>query len=86
MPVYDKRGVDTGKKTNLVYSVDLVRGLDVYAVDLPGSTATTNPVPLGVGGALDGAAWSRGGLPVTVVLLALAGAVVLRRRARTSLA
>ncbi len=86
VPVYDKRGVDTGGKTNLVYSVDLVRGLDVYAVDLPGSTATTNPVPLGVGGALDGAAWSRGGLPVTVVLLALAGAVVLRRRARTSLA
>ena len=35
-PVYNKKGVATGKKTNLVYSIDLVRGLDVYAVDVPG--------------------------------------------------
>ena len=34
--VYNKKGVATGKKTNLVYSIDLVRGLDVYAVDVPG--------------------------------------------------
>ena len=36
MPVYSKAGVMTPKKTNLAYSVDLVRGIDVYRVDLPG--------------------------------------------------
>ena len=37
----------TGRRTNLAYSVDLVRGLDVYAVDLPGSDSTaTGPVLL----------------------------------------
>jgi hypothetical protein len=38
MPVYNKLGVATGKRTNLGYSVDPVRGLDAYAVDLPGGT------------------------------------------------
>jgi hypothetical protein len=80
VPAYNRSGTDTGQKTNLVYSVDLVRGLDVYAVDLPGSTATTNPVPLGAG--FGDGNWTRSGLPVTVVLLALVGAVLLRRRAR----
>ena len=36
MPVYSKSGVMTAKKTNLAYSVDLARGIDVYRVDLPG--------------------------------------------------
>ena len=49
VPVYDRTGAQTGKSTNLVYSVDLVRGLDVYSVALPGSTSTSNPVPLGRG-------------------------------------
>jgi hypothetical protein len=39
VPVYNKKGVATGKKTDLVYSVDLVRGLDVYDVELPGAQA-----------------------------------------------
>lgn len=39
VPVYDDQGVRTGRTTRLVYSVDLVRGLDVYAVDLPGNHA-----------------------------------------------
>ena len=42
MPVYSKAGVMTAKKTNLAYSVDLARGIDVYRVDLPGSTWDTN--------------------------------------------
>ena len=42
MPVYSKTGVMTAKKTNLAYSVDLARGIDVYRVDLPGSTWDTN--------------------------------------------
>ncbi len=36
-PVYSSTGRQTARQTNVVYSVDLVRGLDVYAVDLPGS-------------------------------------------------
>ena len=84
VPVYGKNGQDTGKKTNLVYSVDLVRGLDVYAVDLPGSPTTTNPVPLT--SVLDGGLASRAGLPGGLVLTACLGAVLLRRRARTPLA
>ena len=36
VPVYDRTGHQTGAKSNVVYSIDLVRGLDVYAVDVPG--------------------------------------------------
>ena len=35
VPEYDESGVPTGKQTNLVYTADLVRGLDVLEVDLP---------------------------------------------------
>jgi hypothetical protein len=35
VPLY-KDGRQTGGRTNVVYSIDLVRGLDVYAVDVPG--------------------------------------------------
>jgi len=35
VPVY-KNGKQTGARTNVVYSIDLIRGLDVYAVDVPG--------------------------------------------------
>ena len=52
MPVYSKAGVMTAKKTNLAYSVDLVRGIDVYRVDLPGTTWDTNTAsiaPVGSG-------------------------------------
>ena len=39
-PVYNRKGVATSQRTNLVYSVDLVRGLDVYVVDVPGRRAS----------------------------------------------
>ena len=42
VPVYSKAGVMTAKKTNLAYSVDLARGIDVYRVDLPGTAWDTN--------------------------------------------
>jgi hypothetical protein len=35
VPKRTSAGVATREKTNVVYSVDLVRGLDVYEVDLP---------------------------------------------------
>jgi hypothetical protein len=40
--------VRTDRKTNIAYSVDLVRGLDVYTADLPGqkvSATSTTSVP-----------------------------------------
>jgi hypothetical protein len=36
VPVYDAQGHRTKQRTNVVYSIDLVRGLDVYSVDVPG--------------------------------------------------
>jgi hypothetical protein len=36
VPQRDRHGVASTKKTNVVYSVDLVRGLDVFEVDVPG--------------------------------------------------
>ena len=38
VPVYNRKGSMTDQRTNIAYSVDLVRGLDVYTVDLPGDT------------------------------------------------
>lgn len=48
VPQRNKNGVATGSKTNIVYTADFVRGLDVYTVDLPGTTTTT-PLLGGVG-------------------------------------
>jgi len=42
-PVYNSKGIATAERTNLVYSIDLVRGLDVYAVDVPGDGIGTVP-------------------------------------------
>jgi hypothetical protein len=39
VPLRDADGVVTGEKTNIVYSVDLTRGVDVYEVALPSLTA-----------------------------------------------
>ena len=35
VPAYDRRGHQTGATTHVVYSIDAVRGLDAYRVDLP---------------------------------------------------
>ncbi len=64
VPVY-RQGTMTAARTNVVYSIDLARGLDVYTVDLPGAARastssrqdggldTAKVVPMGVaGGAL----------------------------------
>ncbi len=36
VPQRNTKGQATGKKTNVVYTADLARGIDVYEVDLPG--------------------------------------------------
>jgi hypothetical protein len=68
VPQRNKNGVATGTKTNIVYTVDAVRGLDVYTVDLPGSTSST--------GLLGG--FSPLGLPVdpSVLVLVVGGAAM----------
>jgi hypothetical protein len=49
VPQRNKNGVAGSNKTNIVYTVDAVRGLDVYTVDLPGSGGTTAPLLGSVG-------------------------------------
>ncbi len=78
VPVYNKAGKMTSKKTNLAYSVDLARGIDVYRVDLPGTkwdTSASAVAPVAGG-------WTTGGA-LAGVLGALVLAVGLRRRTAT---
>ena len=75
VPQRNTNGVATANKTNIVYTVDAVRGLDVYTVDLPGTTST----PL-----LGSVGWD-GGTPGGVViagalLVGLTGLAAARRR------
>jgi hypothetical protein len=79
LPVYNKNGVATGKKTNLVYSVDLVRGLDVYAVDLPGGATLAGTVSLSSVSPFR-LSWPEDAVPLALVGSALVGSVLLRRR------
>jgi hypothetical protein len=43
VPQRNRKGVAQAKKTNLVYSADLVRGLEVYEVDVPGKDLGEEP-------------------------------------------
>lgn len=93
VPQRNSNGIATGKQTNIVYSVDLVRGLDVLTVDLPGdetmppivdlsvadASQTAAIPPNGTGGGASGTGW--------VALLAAAVAIAaLRYRGRFPLA
>jgi hypothetical protein len=81
VPVYDRQGDQTGASSNVVYSIDLVRGLDVYSVDVPGDGRGSNPYP----SAADGSVVSRisnGAVPMGLVGGALALVVAVRRRTR----
>jgi len=75
VPERNRKGVAGAGRTNIVYTVDAVRGIDVYTVDLPGSTGSTP---------LLGSLGSPGGAdPAVSVLcllgLGLVGMAVLRR-------
>jgi hypothetical protein len=80
VPRYTKAGVARGK-TNLAYSVDAVRGLDVYRVDLPGRAAAASSPLLGAANPFAVFTWPEDAAPLSLVGLALGGLVVLRRRA-----
>lgn len=69
VPVRDGVGVDTGQKTNVVYTADLVAGLGVYDVALPGVVPASDVPEVPVAALL----------PVAALAL-VGGAVVLRRR------
>ncbi len=75
-PVY-RHGRMTSRKTNLVYSIDLVRGLDVYRVALPGTAAARSAATSAVA-APTGGGWRAPGTPLALVGAALLGAVLLR--------
>ena len=91
VPRRDSRGVATNQKTNIVYVVDNIRGLDVLTVDLPGTTtvasATGGSMAAGVPAAGIGSSPTSGGFSGTTggsagaplaaaVLAALAGATL----------
>ncbi len=84
VPQRNAAGVATGdKKTNIVYTVDAVRGLDVYTVDLPGSGGSGGGVLTGLTGLL-GAGGPQGPDPAlalaALTVVALAGLGTARRR------
>ena len=82
VPRYTKSGAARGK-TNIAYSVDAVRGLDVYRVDLPGSRPGESSPLLGSTNPFAVFSWPDDALPITLLGLSLAGFVLLRRRAAT---
>ncbi len=46
VPERTAKGVATGRKTNIVYTADLIRGVDVFTVDLPGVESDSSlPLP-----------------------------------------
>jgi hypothetical protein len=81
LPVYDRRGRLAGRSSNVVYSIDLVRGLDVYVVDVPGDGIGATPTP-GVAPDSDSPLSLASVLPAGVVGGAIVLAVGVRRRGR----
>ncbi len=82
VPVYDRRGDQTGASSNVVYSIDLVRGLDVYSVDVPGDGRGSNPYPSATADRSVVGQISNGAVPIGLVGGALALVVAVRRRTR----
>lgn len=81
VPKYDKRGRQSGGKTNVVYSIDLVQGLNVLSVDLPGSRYDIEPA--GFVNAKEGReSATAAALPLGLAGLGIGAAVWLRRRAQ----
>ncbi|MCW2833460.1 MAG: hypothetical protein JWN68_1413 [Nocardioides sp.] len=80
VPVYSSRGVATGKKTNVAYSVDLVRGLDVLAVDVEGDSVGAVPDPTLLPGGSGTDLGLTGAAPIGALGALGAFLVVMRRR------
>jgi len=82
VPVYDRSGHQTGAKTNVVYAIDLVRGLDVYAVDVPGDGVGAVPSPASGPSSTVSDRAREGAVPLGLVGGAMALTIVVRRRLR----
>ena len=80
VPRYGRDGVAGPGRTNLVYSVDLVRGLDVYAVDLPGGQDPEDRLTLGSSNPLS-LTWPEDAPALALVGAGLLCSLLLRRRA-----
>jgi len=84
VPVY-KNGRMTPARTNVVYAIDLIRGLDVYAVDVPGDGRGALPPSSAADPSL-GDQLATGALPIGLVGAAMLLAFALRRRRPSFLA
>jgi hypothetical protein len=82
VPVYDRRGDQTGARSNVVLAIDLVRGLDVYSVNVPGDGRGSNPYPSATADRSVVGRISAGAVPIGLVGGALALVVAVRRRTR----
>jgi len=82
LPVFED-GVRTAKRSNVVYSIDLLRGLDVYAVDVPGDDRGAVPDPAVVAPTSREQQAASLAAPGGVVGGALVAALLLRRRRRS---
>ncbi len=85
VPQRTSTGVSARKKSDIVYAVDFVRGIDVLEVDLPSKdlgagAERTASAPTGTAAAGHPAAVATA--PATLGLLVLSGAAALRRRMR----
>jgi hypothetical protein len=73
VPQRDAKGVPTGRKSNIVYAVDFVRGIDVLCVNLPGQSSC----PTGVGASAPKSAVA---LPLLGLATLIGAATAVRRR------
>ncbi len=81
VPTYGADGTQTGGKSNVVYSIDLAQGINVFSVDLPGKKFGLDPVT-SPGGRTAAGAMSAAALPLGLVGGTLALVVAVRRRTR----
>jgi hypothetical protein len=86
VPVYGANGHQTGRDSNVVYSLDLARGLDVYTVDVPGDGIGTTPTPEATSSASFADRAAGGVLPIGLVGGAMTLALAMRRRLRRTAA
>lgn len=81
VPQYDAQGKQNGRTSNVVYAIDLVRGLDVYSVDVPGKVGL-EPSGAGTPERTLGDMAAGGAAPAGLMLGALAATLAVRRRTR----
>jgi hypothetical protein len=82
VPHYDRSGTQTAGKTNVVYSIDLAQGLNVFSVDLPGKKYGLQPAGAVSADRTVTDLVSASALPVGLVLGTLLLTLAVRRRAR----